>query len=195
MLPEIGRVGDRFKTTGRWLHDLEILGYGALLDIAIIALVLILVSRHAWTTISRLALSGRGYDQNSAARERADELIGQGYTAYLSGHTHHPELHAHGDGFYGNTGSCTSVVEAIDTVYGAPPVYLRAQQISWLEISCGAADCCLVSSSPRGSSCRARPGSNGSCRTRATRTPPRPPSSPPGPPARTGPTTTPACGI
>jgi UDP-2,3-diacylglucosamine pyrophosphatase LpxH len=139
VLPEIGRVGDRFKTTGRWLHDLEILGYGALLDIAIIALILIVVSRHAWTTISTLALSGRGYDQNSAARERADELIGQGYTAYLSGHTHHPELHAHGDGFYGNTGSCTSVVEAIDTIYGAPPVYLRAQQISWLEISCGAA--------------------------------------------------------
>jgi UDP-2,3-diacylglucosamine pyrophosphatase LpxH len=142
VLPEIGRVGDRFKTTGRWLHDLEILGYGALLDIVIIALILIMVSRHAWTTISRLALSGRGYDQNSAARERADELIGQGYTAYLSGHTHHPELHAHGDGFYGNTGSCTSVVEAIDTMYGAPPVYLRAQQISWLEISCGPG--CLV---------------------------------------------------
>jgi hypothetical protein len=144
VLPEIGRVGDRFKTTGRWLHDVEILGYGALLDIAVIALILIMVSRHAWTTISTLALSGRGYDQNSAARERADELIGQGYTAYLSGHTHHPELHAHGDGFYGNTGSCTSVVEAIDTVYGAPPVYLRAQQISWLEICCGAADACLV---------------------------------------------------
>ena len=137
VLPEIGRVGDHFKTTGRWLHDLEILGYGALIDIAIIFLILAIVSRRAWTTISALALSGRGYDQNSAARERADELIGQGYTAYLSGHTHHPELHAHGNGFYGNTGSCTSVVEAIDTVYGAPPVYLRAQQISWLEISCG----------------------------------------------------------
>ena len=196
VLPEIGRVGDRFKTTGRWLHDLEILGYGALLDIAIIALVLILVSRHAWTTISRLALSGRGYDQNSAARERADELIGQGYTAYLSGHTHHPELHAHGDGFYGNTGSCTSVVEAIDTIYGAPPVYLRAQQISWLEISCAGPPLdASSSSSPRGSNCPARPGWSGSCHTRATRTPPRPPSWRPGPPARTGPPTTPACGI
>jgi UDP-2,3-diacylglucosamine pyrophosphatase LpxH len=139
ILPEIGRVGDRFKTTGRWLHDGEILGYGAILDIAIIALILAIVSRRAWTTISALALSGRGYDQNSAARERADELIGHGYTGYLSGHTHHPELHAHGDGFYANTGSCTSVVEAIDTIYGMPPVYLRAQQFSWLEISCGAA--------------------------------------------------------
>ena len=139
ILPEIGRVGDRFKTTGRLLHDGEILGYGAILDIVIIALILAIVSRRAWTTISALALSGRGYDQNSAARERADELIGHGYTGYLSGHTHHPELRAHGDGFYANTGSCTSVVEAIETIYGMPPVYLRAQQFSWLEISCGAA--------------------------------------------------------
>jgi hypothetical protein len=30
------------------------------------------------------------------------------------------------------------VVEAIDTIYGMPPVYLRTQQFSWLEISCGA---------------------------------------------------------
>ena len=55
----------------------------------------------------------------------------------MSGHTHHPELHAHGAGFYANAGSCTSVVEAIDTVRGMPPVYLRTQQLSWLEISTG----------------------------------------------------------
>ena len=135
VFPELGRVRDRYPDAGRWLHDGEILGYGALVDIAIIALIIAIVSRRAWTSISALALSGRGYSQNSAARERADELIGQGYTGYLSGHTHHPELHAHSDGFYGNTGSCTSVVEAIDTIYGMPPVYLRTQQLSWLEIS------------------------------------------------------------
>ena len=135
VLPEIERVGDRYPSTGRWLHDAEILGYGALVDIAIIALVIGIVSRRAWTNLSGLALAGRGYSQNSAARERADELISQGYTGYLSGHTHHPELHAHGDGFYGNTGSCTSVVEAIDTIYGMPPVYLRTQQLSWMEIT------------------------------------------------------------
>jgi UDP-2,3-diacylglucosamine pyrophosphatase LpxH len=135
VLPELGRVRYRYPDAGRWLHDGEILGYGALVDIAIMALVIAIVSRRAWTSISALALSQRGYGQNSAARERADELIGQGYTGYLSGHTHHPELHAHGDGFYGNTGSCTSVVEAIDTIYGMPPVYLRTQQLSWLEIT------------------------------------------------------------
>ena len=134
ILPELGRVRDRYPDAGRWLHDVEILAYGALVDIGIIALVIAIVSRRAWTSISALALSQRGYGQNTAARERADELIAGGYLGFLSGHTHHPELHAHGDGFYGNTGSCTSVVEAIETIYGMPPVYLRTQQLSWLEI-------------------------------------------------------------
>jgi UDP-2,3-diacylglucosamine pyrophosphatase LpxH len=135
VLPELGRVKDRYPDAGRWLHDGEILGYGAAVDIVLLALVIAVLLRRAWTSISALALSQRGYGQNSAARERADELIAQGYTGYLSGHTHHPELRAHGDGFYGNTGSCTSVVEAIDTVYGMPPVYLRTQQLSWLEVT------------------------------------------------------------
>ena len=135
VLPELGRLKDRYPDTGRWLHDGEILGYGAAVDVVLLALVIAVLLRRAWTSISALALSQRGYGQNSAARERADELIAQGYTGYLSGHTHHPELRAHGDGFYGNTGSCTSVVEAIDTVYGMPPVYLRTQQLSWLEVS------------------------------------------------------------
>jgi UDP-2,3-diacylglucosamine pyrophosphatase LpxH len=137
IFPELGRVKDRYPDASRWLHDGEILGYGALVDIAIIAFIIAIVSRRAWISLSGLALAGRGYSQNSAARERADELIAQGYAGYLSGHTHHPELHAHGDGFYGNTGSCTSVVEAIDTIYGMPPVYLRLQQLSWMEISAG----------------------------------------------------------
>ena len=135
VLPEVGRVKNRYPDTATWLHDVEILGYGAVVDIAIIALIIAIVSRRAWTTLSALALAGRGYSQNAAARQRADDLIADGYTGYLSGHTHHPELHAHGDGFYANTGSCTSVVEAIDTLHGMPPVYLRTQQLSWLEIT------------------------------------------------------------
>ena len=33
---------------------------------------------------------------SAAPAQSADELISQGYTGYLSGHTHHPELPAHG---------------------------------------------------------------------------------------------------
>jgi UDP-2,3-diacylglucosamine pyrophosphatase LpxH len=136
-VPEVVHLRSRYPDASRWLHDGEILGYGALVDIVVIALILGIVSRRVWTSISALALAERGYGQNSSARERADELIAQGYTGYLSGHTHHPELRVHGDGFYANAGSCTSVVEAIDTMRGMPPVYLRTQQLSWLEISAG----------------------------------------------------------
>ena len=142
VLPEMGRVGNRFPDTATWLHGGEILGYGAVVDILIIALILAIVSRRAWISISALALAERGYGQNTAARQRADDLIADGYTGFLSGHTHHPELHAHGDGFYANTGSCTSVVEAIDTVRGMPPVYLRTQQLVWLEIFADAGQPC-----------------------------------------------------
>ena len=142
LLPELARVRNRFPDTTTLVHDAEILGYGAAIDIAIIALILAIVSRRAWTSISALALAGRGYSQNSAARQRADDLVADGYAGYLSGHTHHPELHAHGGGFYANAGSCTSVVEAIDTVRGMPPVYLRTQQLSWLEITADAGQGC-----------------------------------------------------
>jgi len=138
VLPEVSRIRTKYPDTATWLHVVGILGYGAVVDIAIIALILAIVSRRAWTSISALALAERGYGQNTAARQRADDLIADGYTGFISGHTHHPELHAHGDGFYANSGSCTSVVEAIDTVRGMPPVYLRTQQLSWLEITAGA---------------------------------------------------------
>jgi UDP-2,3-diacylglucosamine pyrophosphatase LpxH len=136
-LPLVAELRGRYPGGARWLHDAEILGYGAVVDLAIIALIIAIVSRRVWLSISALALAERGYGQNKAARERADELIAQGYAGYVSGHTHHPELHAHGKGFYANSGSCTSVVEAIDTARGMPPVYLRTQQISWVEIAAG----------------------------------------------------------
>jgi UDP-2,3-diacylglucosamine pyrophosphatase LpxH len=144
LLPELGRLRTRYPDTAAFLHEGEILGYGALVDIAIIALILAIVSRRAWTSISALALAERGYGQNTAARQRASDLIADGYAGYVSGHTHHPELRSHGDGFYANSGSCTSVVEAIDTMRGVPPVYLRTQQLCWLEITAGAERDCRV---------------------------------------------------
>ncbi len=54
----------------------------------------------------------------------------------MSGHTHHPELRvAGGSGFYANSGSCTSVVEALGGRLGLPPAYVRSQQVCWVEIA------------------------------------------------------------
>jgi UDP-2,3-diacylglucosamine pyrophosphatase LpxH len=140
-LSAVVNLRQRYPDTQRWVHDLEILGYGAAVDLCVIALIIAIVTRRAWTSISALALAGRGYSQNHGARQRAADLVTDGYLGFISGHTHHAELRHTGAGFYANTGSCTSVVEAIETGRGIPTVYMRAQQISWLELNPAAGSC------------------------------------------------------
>ena len=122
------------------MHRAVILGYGAAVDLIVIAAIVGILVRRAWLSISALALDDRGYGQNSAARQRAIDLVADGYYGFISGHTHHPELAATGRGFYANSGSCTSVVEGIGGRLGLPPAYVRNQQICWLEIAEGQAD-------------------------------------------------------
>jgi UDP-2,3-diacylglucosamine pyrophosphatase LpxH len=136
-IPEIVDLQSRYPDTMHWVHGTEVLGYGAAVDLVVVAAIIAVLSRRAWTSISALALDERGYGQNRAARQRAADLVGDGYRGFLSGHTHHPELRAAGGGFYANTGSCTTVVEPIGTRSGMPPAYLRTQQISWVEIAAG----------------------------------------------------------
>ena len=99
-----------------------------------------ILARRAWLSISALALDERGYGQNHAARQRAADLVADGYHGFISGHTHHPELAATADGFYANSGSCTSVVEGIGGRFGLPPAYVRNQQICWVELAAGKAE-------------------------------------------------------
>ncbi len=123
-----------------WVHRAEILGYGAIADLLVIAALVAILARRAWVSISALALDKRGYGQNQAARQRAADLVADGYHGFISGHTHHPELAASAGGFYANSGSCTSVVEAIGGKFGLPPAYVRNQQVCWVEVTGGQAE-------------------------------------------------------
>jgi len=134
-LPVVGDIRSRFPDTDVWVHRGEILGYGALADLLMLAAVVGILARRAWVSISALALDERGYTQNHAARQRAADLIADGYHGFISGHTHHPQLAAIASGFYANSGSCTSVVEGIGGRFGLPPAYVRNQQICWVEMS------------------------------------------------------------
>jgi UDP-2,3-diacylglucosamine pyrophosphatase LpxH len=138
-IPEFTAFRSRYPDTDVWVHRAEILGYGAVADLIVLAALVAIMVRRAWLSISALALDERGYGQNRAARQRATDLIADGYHGFISGHTHHPELAAIGSGFYANSGSCTSVVEAIGGKLGLPPAYLRNQQICWVEIAAGQA--------------------------------------------------------
>jgi UDP-2,3-diacylglucosamine pyrophosphatase LpxH len=139
-IPELTAIRYRYPDTDVWVHRGEILGYGAVVDLIVLAAVVAIMARRAWVSISALALDERGYGQNRAARQRAADLVADGYHGFMSGHTHHPELSASGAGFYANSGSCTSVVEAVGGRLGLPPAYLRSQQICWVEITAGKAE-------------------------------------------------------
>jgi UDP-2,3-diacylglucosamine pyrophosphatase LpxH len=130
---------------GVWIHRSVILGYGALVDLVVIIALVAILARRAWLAVSELALDERGYGQNKAARQRAEDLVGDGYQGFVSGHTHHPELRtAGGSGFYANSGSCTSVVEAVGGRLGLPPAYVRTQQVCWLELGDRAGACLMA---------------------------------------------------
>jgi UDP-2,3-diacylglucosamine pyrophosphatase LpxH len=139
-IPEFTAFRSRYPDTNVWVRRAEILGYGAVTDLVVLAAVVALLARRAWLSISALALEARGYSQNAAARQRAADLVADGYYGFISGHTHHPELSASAAGFYANAGSCTSVVEGIGGRFGLPPAYVRNQQICWLEITGGQAE-------------------------------------------------------
>jgi UDP-2,3-diacylglucosamine pyrophosphatase LpxH len=129
--------------TGVWIHRSVILGYGAVVDLVVIIALVGILARRAWLAVSALALDERGYGQNTAARQRSQDLVKDGYLGFVSGHTHHPELRtAGGAGFYANSGSCTSVVEAVGGRLGLPPAYVRTQQVCWVEIAGGSV--CLM---------------------------------------------------
>jgi UDP-2,3-diacylglucosamine pyrophosphatase LpxH len=139
-IPEFTDFRTRHPDTSLWVHRAVILGYGAVADLVVIAALVGILVRRAWLSISALALEERGYGQNQAARQRAVDLVADGYYGFITGHTHHPELAATANGFYANSGSCTSVVEGIGGRFGLPPAYVRNQQICWLEIAGGKAD-------------------------------------------------------
>ena len=94
-IPVITSIRTRYPDTDIWVHRGEILGYGAIADLVMLAVVVAILARRAWVSVSALALERRGYDQNHAARQRAADLVADGYHGFISGHTHHPGAGRH----------------------------------------------------------------------------------------------------
>ena len=179
-IPVVTSIRSRYPDTQVWVHRGEILGWGALADLIMLAVVVAILARRAWVSVSALALERRGYEQNHAARQRATDLIADGYHGFLSGHTHHPELT--------DRGWLLRQLRVLHLGGGgdrrpvrAAPGLVRNQQV----LGGVAGDTCGWS--PPGSSCRARPRWSGSSPGAATRTRTRRPASPPGRPDPTGP--------
>jgi UDP-N-acetylglucosamine:LPS N-acetylglucosamine transferase/UDP-2,3-diacylglucosamine pyrophosphatase LpxH len=103
-------------------------------DLVLMGALVLVGARRVWKTAGERMVGRRGPAQNEAPRERARELVAQGYAGLVTGHTHHAELTAVGQGFYANVGSGTEVVTQRRARAGLPPVYLPELQLSWIEI-------------------------------------------------------------
>ncbi|MEO5609130.1 MAG: phosphatidylglycerol lysyltransferase domain-containing protein [Ornithinibacter sp.] len=131
--PEVVELLSAHSEAAAWSRRAQPLAMGALLDLALVLVVVSFVLRRTWRTLSSLGLGERGSGQNVEARQRALQLMDTGYSGMITGHTHHAELHSVRAGFYANTGSGTAVVEAVRARFRLPPAYLRTHQVCWVE--------------------------------------------------------------
>ncbi|MEO7422630.1 MAG: phosphatidylglycerol lysyltransferase domain-containing protein [Ornithinibacter sp.] len=131
--PEVVELLSGHSEAAAWSRRAQSLATGVLLDLALVVVVVTVILRRTWRTLSSLGLGERGSGQNVEARRRALQLVDAGYSGMITGHTHHAELHPVRAGFYANTGSGTAVVEAVRARFGLPPAYLRTHQLCWVE--------------------------------------------------------------
>ncbi|MDQ1518630.1 MAG: lysyl-tRNA synthetase, class, partial [Actinomycetota bacterium] len=117
---------------------LPVIGLVALFDVALIVASLVMMVRRFWAALGEAGVGGaRGQAQNDRPRAEARRLVADGWTGFITGHTHHPELTPLGDGFYVNTGCCADVVDGRPARLGFPQVFLPERHLSWAELSAG----------------------------------------------------------
>ncbi|GAA0248810.1 phosphatidylglycerol lysyltransferase domain-containing protein [Cryptosporangium japonicum] len=110
------------------------LGAGMLAEVALIALLVLLVIRTVYTGLAASGLGPRGRGSNAAPNAAAAALCAQGFAGLITGHTHQPELSPVPGGFYANTGSGTRVVERRAARWFLPPVFVPLLRRVWVEL-------------------------------------------------------------
>ncbi len=119
-------------------HRLEVISIAILASAVLLGGVLTILARRAWTTVSAVLDIRPGIKANDTARQKARQLLGEGYAGLITSNTLQAELEALSNGFYANTGANTEVVEEHPSRLGLPPIFLRHYQSSALEIEAGA---------------------------------------------------------
>jgi lysylphosphatidylglycerol synthetase-like protein (DUF2156 family) len=123
-----------------WGDQLLVASVVALLALAVLAVVLGLLSRRAWSILGGGTLESTPSEgaANDRARDAARRLVEEGYAGLITGATFHSELTNLGVGFYANVGATAEVVEEQRGRLGLPPVFVHRQRVSWIEVETGA---------------------------------------------------------
>ncbi len=133
-LPEIALFGERSIHVA---HDLRDVIISLALGLLAAAILLGFVNHRVWAGPGSALLGPPGDRANDSARDAARRLVAEGYAGLVTGHTLRAELVKVGTGFFANTGACAEVVDERRAVLGMPPVFVRDEQISFVEIDAG----------------------------------------------------------
>ncbi|MGC9962626.1 MAG: phosphatidylglycerol lysyltransferase domain-containing protein [Acidimicrobiales bacterium] len=133
-IPEVALFGDRLHDVARTLRDVAIT---LALELVVIGILLAVVNHRVWAGPGSVLLGPPGDRANDKARDAARKLVDEGYAGLVTGHTLRAELVSLGSGFFANTGACAELVEERRGAFGMPPVFVRDEQISFVEIDAG----------------------------------------------------------
>jgi lysylphosphatidylglycerol synthetase-like protein (DUF2156 family) len=130
----VALFGDRLHDVARTLRDVAIT---LALELFVIGILLAVVNHRVWAGPGSVLLGPPGDRANDKARDAARKLVTEGYAGLVTGHTLRAELVSLGSGFFANTGACAELVEERRGAFGMPPVFVRDEQISFVEIDAG----------------------------------------------------------
>ncbi len=122
------------RDLSRWLL---VAGAGVTVDAVALGLVVVMVARRVFRSLSSTRLGPRGTHLNEAPRTAGAALCGQGFAGFITGHTHHPEMTPLASGFYANSGCGVEAVVAHPARAGLPPVFAGVLRRSWIELHAG----------------------------------------------------------
>jgi predicted phosphodiesterase len=83
-------------------------------------------------------MAGGGEPGNEAAHRRAEALAGEGVAAYVTGHTHIPELSERGAVLYANPGCGGGLLHRRPGRGPLPDAHVVVRHVSWIEVDAGA---------------------------------------------------------
>ncbi|MGO8874345.1 MAG: bifunctional lysylphosphatidylglycerol flippase/synthetase MprF [Acidimicrobiales bacterium] len=133
-IPELALFGGRLHDIARPLRDVALT---LALELIGVAILLAVVNHRVWAGPGSALLGPPGDRANDSARDAARKLVASGYDGLVTGHTLRAELVSIGSGFFANTGACAELVEERRGAFGMPPVFVRDEQISFVEIDAG----------------------------------------------------------
>lgn len=114
------------------------------LALAVVAVVAVVGGAAFWGGVGWRAfrgwspdLTGGGDPGNGAAHSRAATLAGEGVDAYVTGHTHIPELGERGGILYANPGCGGGLLHRRPGRGPLPAAHVVARHVSWVEIDAG----------------------------------------------------------